>query len=622
MVSWVLLLLAEEHKGRLIEIATGEGKSCIIAMAAAMLAILGNSVDIVTSSPLLAKRDSENWKGFYTLLNLSVGQNIDKIGERLECYRADIVYGTVGTFAADILWHEFEQREVNNFRAFDAVIVDEVDFMLLDHGVQFTYLNDKIPGLRHLEPVLAMVWSYVSQYKPVESNTGDVFFTGNPKPFHQALAELLNPTESKLNVIDPLQLVCMAEQEGLLRKRLHADLLESTPDQVQLLLEDVGADKMKTFFDLAMKYIPYVIRTYVLQEDGKIVPTMEAELSSDEKCEEISFLLTTNGMCFLLHGDKTSLEEMITESIGEHLQLEEGTCDSKIIIQGRQLRQFVKDRLPVWVANAFAAMKMTEGRHYLIKEGEAVPVDYSSTGMIELNKRWGDGLQQFVEMKHRLPLSQMSLVTNFMSNIFFFRRYSGLYGVSGTLGSEEDRRFLQRQFNVDFCFVPTHRRQKVYEEEGVICANETTWQEEICAKVKFEIEPKEWRTHGRAVLVICEDINTATKVGNMIRDNVTENVILYTHSDNDEILNIQELKPGFIIVATNLAGRGTDIVTAQEVDENGGLCVLVTFLPMNTRIERQAFGRTGRKGKPGSAQLIIHPRGLLEDAKQTKISGG
>ncbi|XP_070534409.1 uncharacterized protein [Ptychodera flava] len=619
MVSWTLLLLAEETKGRLIEISTGEGKSCIIAMAAAMLATFGKSVDIVTSSPLLAKRDSEEWKGFYSLLKLSVNHNIDKTDddERLACYSADIVYGTVGAFAADILRHEFQQKYVRGSRNFDAVLVDEVDFMLLDRGVQFTYLSHKTAGLRHLEPVLAMVWSHVSRHKPVVSNIGEVFFTGQQRSFYLALYDILDPHECGLD--GPLQLVSLAEQEGLLRDGFYDDLDGASTEKICTLLKDVDANTMKKFFQLASEYIPYYTRVYELQDDGRIAPSTQSESDSTDEDGEVPFLVTTHGMSSLLHRDESLLKELIADSVKNHLQLGNDKDDKKIPIPDN-LKRFVENRLPVWVENAFVAMKMTQGRHYLIKDGEALPIDYTSTGMVELNKRWGDGLQQFVEMKHRLPQSQMSLVTNFMSNIAFFQRYAGnLYGVSGTLGSENDKSFLQRQFNVDFSYVPTHRHKKLYEEEGVLCKNEETWKKEICEKVKFEIEPKQWGGKGRAALIICEDINTANKVSDMIKRDVTSNVILYTRSDNNEIQTINtKLESGCVIVATNLAGRGTDIKTTEEVNKSGGLYVLVTFMPMNTRIERQAFGRTGRKGKPGSAQLILHPGSLPEDAKQIR----
>ena len=158
MVSWIILLLAEDTHGRLVEISTGEGKSCIIAMVSAMLAAHGKSVDIVTSSPILAKRDTKEWKPFYTLFNLKVDHNSDKESdkERQQCYKSDVVYGTVNAFAADILRQEFQMESVRPDRTCDAVVVDEVDFMLLDKGVQFTYLSNKAAGLRHLEYVLAM----------------------------------------------------------------------------------------------------------------------------------------------------------------------------------------------------------------------------------------------------------------------------------------------------------------------------------------------------------------------------------------------------------------------------------------------------------------------------------
>ena len=207
-----------------------------------------------------------------------------------------------------------------------------------------------------------------------------------------------------------------------------------------------------------------------------------------------------------------------------------------------------------------------------------------------------------------------------MSNTTFFKRYGGnIYGVTGTLGSETDQQFLNSYFSVDFLFMPTHRPKKFYEEEGEIIQNSDDWLDRMCEKVKFEISPKPWRECGRAVLVICEDINTALKLRTVFKEEITQEVKLYTRSDNEEIQETKsKLGPGDVIVATNLAGRGTDIGVTEEVNASGGLCVLVTFLPTNTRIEKQAFGRTARKGLPGSGQIILNSSTLQSDVKNIR----
>ena len=240
-----MLFLSDGKKGRMVEIATGEGKSCIIAMAAAMLASQGKSVDIVTSSPVLAVRDSDEWELFYKLFELTVDDNVIQ-GAKNQVYSSDIVYGTVSCFAADILKHEFQLKGTRGERRFDAVLVDEVDFMLLDQGVQSTYLSHKSAGLRHLEPVLCTVWNYVSSQKPVRTSAGDIFITGLPRPFYMAVADVLDPEECKLD--DPVsQLLEMAEHEGLVGKGFTNNIMSNAGDALQAILDEVTTETMVQF---------------------------------------------------------------------------------------------------------------------------------------------------------------------------------------------------------------------------------------------------------------------------------------------------------------------------------------------------------------------------------------
>ena len=140
----------------------------VVAMVSTALALQGEYVDVVTSSPVLAKRDSEEWSSYYTLFDLTVGCNGGLKGndERTVCYQQQIVYGTVSDFSADTLRQEFEMDYVRgvppNARPFDNIIIDEVDQMTIDQGVQFTYLSHQIAGIRQLEPVLATIWATVN----------------------------------------------------------------------------------------------------------------------------------------------------------------------------------------------------------------------------------------------------------------------------------------------------------------------------------------------------------------------------------------------------------------------------------------------------------------------------
>ncbi|CAG2189203.1 unnamed protein product [Mytilus edulis] len=165
-----------------------------------------------------------------------------------------------------------------------------------------------------------------------------------------------------------------------------------------------------------------------------------------------------------------------------------------------------------------------------------------------------------------------------------------------------------RQFGIDCLQIPTHR-SKVFEElPGIICSSKPEWINRIKSIVHDQVT-KSTNKGRRAVLVICEDINTAKELKNSLNQ-VCASIVLYSGNDENNDNFDTKLKAGSVIVATNIAGRGTDIDIEESVEKSGGLFVLVTFLPQNTRIENQVFGRSARKGQPGSAQIVLYKQSL------------
>ncbi|MGH0118490.1 UNVERIFIED_CONTAM: hypothetical protein FKN15_016825 [Acipenser sinensis] len=306
--------------------------------------------------------------------------------------------------------------------------------------------------------------------------------------------------------------------------------------------------------------------------------------------------------------------ETVAENIKKHIQYT--PCDKN---KGDALRVpgFLKDlveaKLQTWVENAFLAIRLQEGREYLVQEKQLLPVDFKSTGIVEMNKKWGDGLQQFLEMKHLTKVSTLSTITNYISNVRYFSMYNGqIYGTTGTLGTESDQEFLQKLYStLSVCRIPTFNRKKLFEEKGLIRSTKEEWQETICSVVRKKVKSTSYRK-GRAALVICEDISKANDLYEVIKNlaesesEKTIKVRQYTRNDGQHgNVSDFDLNPGDVIVATNLAGRGTDIKVSEEVVRSGGLFVVLTFLSDNARVELQAFGRTARKGQPGSAQVIV-----------------
>ena len=612
----LLILTAKNQSNRLLEIMTGEGKSCVVAMFATVLGIQGKHIDIVTSSPILALRDAEEWASYYQIFNLNVShntdleraKNVDMDEVKRECYKNNIVYGTIGNFSADILREEFEQKRIRSGRRFDTVIVDEVDMLMLDEGVQFTYLSHNASILHHMEPVLAAVWGLIGPMKLTMSVNGNVIYAGTPKLFTEAIFDCLDPEFSQVE--HPEQVLATAMEVGVIsdeqfqrltaedqeeRKTAIAQLKKS--DALALLSSLQDYDNMPEF------------QAYAVKENSLIEAV--TSVTSEETAEKL--LLLENGLACILN-TKEEVQERGLEILKSKLKFSDDEGDAAIKLP-KFLKEFVLDQIPTYIDNAVRALHMEEDREYAISHGKIIPVDFQNSGVMEQSKKWGGGLQQMLEMKHNLSLSSMSLVTNFMSNIEFFSRYreqGGIYGMSGTLGLDphsSTSKILSELYNVTVCSIPTFKVRKLYEKPAIIVENEEKWYKQIISTVEEESkEEADWKK-GRATLILCEDIKSAEDLRKYVVEKAgwkKEKVYLYAHSNSKQLTHIKKkLGPGEVIIATNLAGRGTNIKVSDEVNDSGGLLCLVTFLPRNRRVELQAFGRTARSGRPGSVRCIL-----------------
>ena len=605
LVSYCLLVARKMmNKGRLLEMLTGEGKSCVIAMVAATYALLGRTVDIVTSSPELSQRDAGEWRTFYKTLELDAGCNVkDNKDEDYQCYKCPIVYGTVETFARDMLKTEFFLQDVRKGRICDIVIVDEVDSMLIDQGVHCTYLSHDVAsfGMCHFEPILALIWTNINGFFPVHNGHETIHHVTEPDIFFVTLSYLSEG-------VDPIQILRLAEgSENKIIEEGFTDLYLSKDIEGQKnMLRFIDCERVSNFLEFALDYFNLNIAIKLC--------TLSCWVD-EEWARQPS-------LSILVHGDGLSsvvlpvnvLKERLTKMISDVVSDETETGINLPI----HLRDYCNKRWPNWIDNAFLAQNMRPEREYVVRDNAVYPVDFKSTGVIETNKKWGDGLQQFLEMKHGLPLSPLSLITNFLSNVDFFDRYrnrtvggyNNILGVSGTLGSDADRKFMSDKFSVEFAVIPTSKRKKLFELDGVIL--ERYYKRTYLSKWKwFDVVSEKVQSilvHQRAVLIICEDIATAENLQTWIskKKNIEATLYLNTRDAGSQGGHIKDvIKPGDVVITTNLGARGTDFLVDDIVNEKKGLFVLVTFIPLNDRVEKQAFGRTCRRGATGSCQIIV-----------------
>ncbi|CAF3674935.1 unnamed protein product [Rotaria sp. Silwood1] len=277
------------------------------------------------------------------------------------------------------------------------------------------------------------------------------------------------------------------------------------------------------------------------------------------------------------------------------------------------MKDFVNYKIERWIDSAFQARIMREDDHFVLdiskideknnKKQKTIIVLDKDTGVEQYSTRWSHGLAQFLELKYRRKLSVESLKAVFISNKTFFQRYKHhLYGLTGTLGSENSQNFLSDLYQVQFAHLPTSKKKCFYQISNQVSIEYGDWLD-LIARETIEKATK------RPVLIICENVESTENIWNeLIRHGVPPHTIEKYRRDGDNVEDRFQKKPatiGDIIIATNKGGRGTDIHVDEKVNRHGGMHVILTYLPENVRIEEQAFGRTARNGAQGTGQYIL-----------------
>lgn len=305
----------------------------------------------------------------------------------------------------------------------------------------------------------------------------------------------------------------------------------------------------------------------------------------------------------------------------------------------KYLESFFLSHLDHFIESAkVAKLKMKPNVDYVIglpkgkEDSPQIIIQDRSTGTDLISTQYSNGLQQFLQLKHGCRLTPLSLKAVFISNVTFFKKYDHMLGLSGTLGSDQEEDLLRRLYKAKMIRIPTDRPKNFYEERPVIATNQESWRESIFNEIFKKIKER------RSVLVVMDSIHQVSEMEGYIRKSAKKVKTLMISEEDEEIAKILEdpqniltytrdykpfsygnsFEPQKVIIATNLAGRGTDIRLHEDLIKNGGLHVLLTFCPLNIRIEEQAFGRAGRAGEPGSARMVILDRNAAEDELKKK----
>ncbi|PAV69759.1 hypothetical protein WR25_22867 isoform H [Diploscapter pachys] len=493
------------------------------------------------------------------MFNMKVGHNCsESLTERTDAYgRNQVLYGEITNFQRDYLLDRFYGKNIMGDRKFESVIVDEVDSMLLDKGNNVLYLSHQIAGFDKLEAVFVYIWQLVN--RPVKDQADyDLAF---------------NTARLRENVIDNMY------------KRITRD-------------------------------------------DLNVIQPKEKKFSVDKVWKELiqEGVINLEGRLLIEKVDKSILEslETIEENAKKRLifLLNEATRKQCMAVVPNFLVQFVEDHLTKWIENAKMALIMMAGNDYVVDIDRTgmkndlhanITILDRDTGTDQASSQWEEGLHQFLQLKHGCKMSLMSLKAIFISNVSYFMLYRNLFGLTGTLGSVTEMELLKEIHEVEYVTIPTARGKRFYEETPAVCQNQNSWIERI------EEEVRDYLTKKRSVLVICETVERVNFVSKKLSEKKIPNIFAYRREHEEFTIAKSLLHPQQIIIATNLAGRGTDIKISDELRKTGGLHICLTYLPSNKRVEEQAFGRAARSGDPGSGRIVMIGDGAASGVRMIGI---
>ncbi len=555
------------HKGKIAEMATGEGKTLVATLPTYLNALSGEGVHIVTVNDYLALRDSE-WMGqIYRYLGLTVGviQNQMTNAERREMYECDVTFGTANEFGFDYLRDNMaQQAEDRVHRNYNYAIIDEVDSILIDEartpliisGAVESSANDRFREMRSTVDTLVrkqagLLNDKMSQSEKLmkegqaddEFELGTLLLTVNRgAPKNKRLLKLLKETGMKK---------LMSEVEGVYMRD----------------------KKLHEIDDLLYFYIDEREHSIALTDLGT------AQLPKDE--QDLFEIPDLSSMLSDIEGDE-SLTDEDRKKQTEEIYATHAERSEKVHAINQLLRAYSLYEKDV---------------EYVLEDGKVMIVD-EFTGRILPGRRYSDGLHQAIEAKEgaRIESETQTLATITLQN--YFRMYNKLAGMTGTAETEAGEFF--DIYKLDVTVIPTNVDVVRDDMDDRIYR---TRREKYNAIVDEIAEKNE---EGRPVLVGTISVEVSETLSRMLkRKKIRHNVLNAKQHQSEAEIVASAGQPGAVTIATNMAGRGTDIKLGEGVVDSGGLHIVGTERHDSRRIDRQLRGRAGRQGDPGSSLFFL-----------------
>ena len=560
------------HEGKIAEMATGEGKTLVATLPVYLNALPGKGVHVVTVNDYLAKRDSE-WMGrLYEFLGLTV-DCIDKhepnSDERRRAYNADITYGTNNEFGFDYLRDNMARNTGELVqRPHNYAIVDEVDSVLIDDARTPLIISGPTPKGDQQE---------FDKYKPIVQKLYEaqrVYVSEILTRAKKMLAENPDPKPQ-----DESAMLLLRAHRGLPKNNALIKFL-SEPGMKQVL------QRTESFFMQDQNRNMHLIDDelyFVIEEKLNTVDIMDKgiELVSRDAEEAKMFIMPDVGA-------------EIAELEKENLSPQEKTARKEEIYNNFAA---ASDRIHTIHQLLKAYTMFAKDVEYVIIDNKVKIVD-EQTGRIMEGRRYSDGLHQAIEAKENVKVEAATQTYATITLQNYFRMYKKLAGMTGTAETEAGE--FWNIYKLDVVVIPTNK--PVIRDDANDLVYKTK-REKYAAVVNEIIRLHE---EGRPVLVGTTSVETSELLSRILTSRRIQHNVLNAKLHKKEADIVAEAgQEGTVTIATNMAGRGTDIKLTPEVREKGGLAIIGTERHDSRRVDRQLRGRSGRQGDPGSSQFFV-----------------
>ena len=570
------------HRGRIAEMATGEGKTLVATLPVYLNALTGRGVHVVTVNDYLAARDGEWMGAVYKFLGLSVGCILHDQPPhiRREQYNCDITYGTNAEFGFDYLRDNgmATRKEEQVQRGHYFAIVDEVDSILIDEA--------RTPLIISGPSVVNADNNQYAQFKPaVES-----LVHAQQKLCARFIkeAEELLPKLRPKDGSNPTDAAALEQQIGLLLFRVKTG--QPTSPELMRILEEPANQRLMNSAELLLHADQSKKQLYAEKE--------ELFFAIDEKGHDAD--LTEKGRSFLSPQDPDAF--MLPDLTTELHEIDTGAeTDARKRLEAKtKLQQEFEQKAQRIhsIAQLLKAYSLyLKDVQYVVQDNKVIIVD-ENTGRLMTGRRWSDGLHQAVEAKEGVEIERetQTLATITIQN--YFRLYSKLGGMTGTAETEASE-FLDI-YKLGVAVIPTNR--PIARKD----ANDSVYKTK---REKFDAVLKEIQTihqQGRPILVGTISVEVSESLSRMLKKaGIVHSVLNAKYHQQEAEIVARAGQRGGVTIATNMAGRGTDIKLGPGVAEIGGLHVIGTERHESRRIDRQLRGRCARQGDPGSSHFFI-----------------